>query len=89
MAVLQPADYRTLRTALYKAGDGKEELKALASLPNETKLLAIFQAVEDRVITAFGLAKSDIETILGVPISNAFMRKIGRAWLRWRDRIGG
>ena len=89
MAVLQPTDYNTLRDAVYRVGDGKEELKALAALPDESKLLAIFQAIEDRVAAAFVLAKADIEVILGVPISATFMRKLGRAWLRWRDRIGG
>ena len=89
MAILQPADYHDLRKLTYRAGDGKEELKSLPTLPSEPKLLAIFQAIEDRAVAAFALAKSDIETLLGQPISAVMMRKLDRAWLRWRDARGG
>lgn len=92
---LTPADYGELRKTLYRLGDGKEELKALGPLPNETELLACFQAVEDRMITAATSARNDIETILGhqlgpdAPSRSLLLRKFVRAWMRWRDAHGG
>jgi hypothetical protein len=95
MAVLTSSDYGELRRLVYRAGDGKEELKALPTLPNETQLLAIFQAIEDRLVAAALLARGDIETILGRQLGAdatsraAALRKLMRAWMRWRDAHGG
>lgn len=89
MAILTDFDYNVCRDKIYRNGDGKEELKSLAALPSETQLRAIFQACEDRGTAAFSAAKADIETILGVNITNSAMKKITRAWMRWRDLIGG
>ena len=49
MADLTP-HYAVLRRAVYQAGLGKEELKALPTLPNKGELLAAFQAMEDYMV---------------------------------------
>lgn len=95
MAILNASDYGQLRRALYRIGDGKEEVKAWPNLPNETQLLAMFQAVEDRMVAAAVQARNDMETILGHNLGPdattraAALRKIIRAWMRWRDANGG
>lgn len=95
MAILTSEDYREIRKFLYQKGLGKELLKLLPNIPNKTQQLAIFQAVEDRMVAAALLARSDIETILGQQLGvdaqtrNDTLRAIIRAWMRWRDRHGG
>lgn len=92
---LSSSDYKLLRKCLYRAGDGKEEMKAWANLPNETQLLAMFQAVDDRMTAAAVQARNDMEAILGFNLGpdsasrTAMLKKIIRAWMRWRDSIGG
>ena len=53
MAILTDANYGSLRDATYQRGRGKEELKALVTLPNKPKLRAAFQAIEDNDILAW------------------------------------
>lgn len=87
MATLVAADYREIRKAAYQAGAGKEELKALASLPNEPTLLTIFQAAEDRTVAAFALFRADMEAALGIPqnaASLALARKLYAAYVSWK-----
>lgn len=87
MAQLTAADYKQIRRAVYQAGAGKEELKSLAGLPNEAKLLAVFQAAEDRTVAAFVAFRADLETILGIPTnaaSLALARKVYVAYLTWK-----
>lgn len=89
MAVLTAANYKELRKACYQNGAGKEELKALSALPNETKLLAIFQAAEDRTVAAFNLFRADMEAQLGIPsngTSLALARKLYAAYCSWKLR---
>jgi hypothetical protein len=89
MATLTPNDYRELRRAVYTTGHGKEELKALPSLPNEPKLMAAFQAIENGIVAAAPQIKASMDAALGVTTSATLFRKIFRQWLRWRDRQGG
>lgn len=89
MATLTPQNYGDLRRSLYRPGDGKEELKALASLPNEAKLLAAFQAIETGIITAYPQIKANTDAALGVTTSAALFKKMFRAYIRWRDKQGG
>jgi hypothetical protein len=89
MAVLANDDYGKLRKSLYTAGQGKEELKALPNLPNETQLKGAFQAIEDFWANNAATLKANIEAALGRTISATLARKIGRAWLEWKTGIGG
>lgn len=87
MAQLQPDDYKQIRKACYRKGAGKEELRALPSLPSESVLLSIFQAAEDRTIAAFALFRSDMETALGIPTnaaSLALARKLYTGYIAWK-----
>ena len=84
MAQLTAADYKVIRKALYTAGAGKEELKALASLPTEATLMAIFQAAEDRTVAAFNLFKADLDAALGVTTTVAAAKKVYAAYLKWK-----
>jgi hypothetical protein len=84
MAVLDNSDYNTLRDRLYSAGQGKTELKALVSLPNETKLRAGFQAIEDFWTDNQLTLKAALDTALGFTTTNALAKKFLLAWLIWR-----
>jgi hypothetical protein len=85
MATLTAADYRELRKACYANGAGKEEFKALASLPNEGQLLACFQVLEDWVTNDFAGLKTDMQTALGgVTITTPHAKKIIAAFLLWK-----
>ena len=85
MATLTSADYKVLRKSVYSAGAGKEELKALANLPNEGQILACFQALEDATIAHFtATIKPAIDTALGVTTSTALAKKIYGAYLLWK-----
>jgi hypothetical protein len=89
MAVINNDDYGQMRRSVYRAGQGKEELKALAGLPNKTELRAAFQVFENFWTNNAAQLKSDLETALGRSITNALARKIGRAWLEWKLGKGG
>lgn len=89
MATLINTDYGRLRDLLYRAGFGKEELKALASLPNESQILAGFQVFEDFWTNNAAQVKSNLEAALGRSITNTLARKFGRAWLEWKTDKGG
>jgi hypothetical protein len=90
MAVLTNDDYGKLRRALYRAGFGKEELKALVGgLPDESHLLAAFQVLEDLWSNNAAQVKTNMEAALGISISNALAKKIGRAWLEIKTSKGG
>jgi hypothetical protein len=87
MATVTASDYRNLRDSCYRNGGGKEELKTLATLPNEAKLLSIFQAAEDRTVAAFALFRADMETALGVAqdaASLALAKKFFAAYCQWK-----
>lgn len=87
MAQLTASDYNQIRDWCYKKGTGKEELKALATLPPESVLMAIFQAAEDRTIAAFALFRADMEAALGIPsnaASLALARKVYAAYVSWK-----
>ena len=89
MATIDAQAYETLRASLYRAGEGKEELKARANLPNEAQLKAAFQACEDFWETNKATLKTNIDTALGVTTTNTEAKKIALAWLRWRVGNGG
>lgn len=84
MAVLTGADYGELRNSVYQLGKGKEELKALAFLPNKSQVLAAFQAIEDFWEANKATLKADVDTALGVTTTAAFAEKILAAWLSWK-----
>jgi hypothetical protein len=89
MAVLTNDDYGQMRRSVYRAGQGKEELKALAGLPNETELRAAFQVIENFWSNNATQVKSDVEAALGRTITNSLARKIHLAWLIWKVLKGG
>ena len=89
MATLTQADYEELRNAMYRLGEGKEELKA-AGLPGTADAWkAAFQAIETDIVTAAPTIKAHVDAALGVTTSPALFRKLFRVWLRWRDKQGG
>lgn len=86
MADLTP-HYAVLRRAVYQAGLGKEELKALPTLPNKGELLAAFQAMEDYMVgTAAPAIKADVDAALGLTTSQALFRKLFAGYLSWKLR---
>ena len=80
MAVLTNADYRQIRAKLYSAGNGKDELKARASLPNETQLKAAFQSLEDWWDANRLAAKTLVDNGIGFTTNAALARFIFVAW---------
>lgn len=85
MATIGPSDFGEIRDTMYRAGYGKEELKALAGgLPTKTALLAGLQAIEDRLVAQFASFKSDFETATGKTMTNAGMQKVLAAYFAWK-----
>jgi hypothetical protein len=89
MAALTNEDYGQMRRSVYRTGQGKEELKALAGLPSESELRAAFQVIENFWTNNAAQVKSDVEAALGRSITNALARKIHLAWLIWKISKGG
>ena len=81
MAVIE---YGKLREYIYQAGQGKEELKARPSLPNEAQLTATFQAIEDFWVNNQTTLKASIDIAIGFTTSAALARKLVIAWLYWK-----
>lgn len=78
MPQLTPTDYAALRRALFRDAETKAELKALPNLPNETQLLAAFQAIEDD-FTAFRQAlRAKIATAFGLPTTASLTVRLNR-----------
>ena len=87
MATLTAADYSVIRKSAYAKGTGKEELKALTTLPSESVLLSIFQAAEDRTVAGFLLFRADMEAALGIAqnaASLALAKKLYVAYMLWK-----
>jgi hypothetical protein len=94
MAALTDQEYRSLRSDLYRKGEGKEELKALPFLPNKSQLRAAFQVLEDFWEANRVQLRDDIVAALGNPSApnpalTALAKKIGLAWLRSKFKRGG
>lgn len=87
--ILTPSDYSQLRDSLYRVGFGKEELKALSSLPDKAHIMAAFQSLEDNLVAAFPAWKADLDTALGVTTTNALAQKAMVAFFAWRVRKAG
>jgi hypothetical protein len=88
MAVLTAADYNQIRSALYREGQGKEELKAHAALPNEVALKAGFQALEDRWEATRASYKTNFDAAAGLTTTANEMGHIFEAWFANRRARG-
>jgi hypothetical protein len=86
MAALTADDYRQIRKSVYSPGHGKEELKARASLPNETQAMAVFQALEDATIAHFtATIKPAIDANIGGAATTTILaKKIYAGYLLWK-----
>lgn len=87
MAQLTASDYKAIRKDCYRPSFGKEELKLLAALPNESKMMQIFQAAEDRAVAAFALFRADMEAALSIPsnaASLALATKLFASYCVWK-----
>lgn len=82
MAVLTNAQKFEIHKLIRQSGFGKTELTAAGvSAP---KLGDAFQAVEDFWESNRPTIKSDIDAAIGFTTTNAFAKKIGKAWLAWK-----
>ena len=89
MAILTKEDYIALRNTIYRQGFGKEELKALPTVPNKTDLMNMFQACEDWFTNGFNNVpttslKSALETGLGQSITLDLAKKVIQVWFKWK-----
>jgi hypothetical protein len=84
MALLTPNDYKEVRSAVYRRGAGKEELKSLAVLPDKAHFLAAFQSFENDMTAAFPGIKSNMDAALGATTTQGLARKMFAAYLRWK-----
>lgn len=91
MAALTNSDYAELRDSVYRFGAGKEELKALGSLPSKAQVLAMFQAQEDHFVSSYSTIKGLIDAQLGVTTTNPLAQKLIAGYLRWKIKkiLGG
>lgn len=89
MATLTDTEAGVMRRTVYTPGQGKDEIKALASVPNKSQWKAAFQVLETFWEANKTQVKADIETALGRSITNALAKKIGLAFLIWKVTKGG
>lgn len=86
MSTIEWSDYSDLRNSLYKSGDGKEEMKALPSLPSKDQLKNVFQTVEDKWEEMLTKLKADVDSAYGQTIPVALFNKIIKVWIRKKVR---
>lgn len=86
MATLTDENYSELRNTVYRKGQGKEEMKALPSLPSKAQLKGAFQALEDWWQTQKPLVKADIDTAYGQTTSATLAKFIFKAFFLWKTR---
>ena len=86
MAVITDADVRELYRALYRKGEGKEEIKA-DGLLDRTVIKAVFQAIEDWYEVERATVKAAIDAAAGRTLTNAAAKKYGRAYFRRKWRL--
>lgn len=86
---ISDSDYGALRQEVFRWGAGKEELKALPSLPSETQLRAVFEALESFWETNRATLKAQMDAAAGFTLPLQLARKIGVAWLRSKMGRGG
>jgi hypothetical protein len=89
MATLTDQEYGELRRLIYRAGHGKEELKALANLPDSPTFKAILEAVETFWEDNRAALKADMDTAAGFTLTAPLAKKIGKAWLGHKMKRGG
>lgn len=89
MATLTDPEAGVMRRTVYTVGQGKEECKALASLPTKAQWKAAFQVLENLWENNKVQIKADVETALGRSITNPLAKKIGLAFLLWKVTKGG
>ncbi len=82
MAVLTDAQKFEMHKLIRQINFGKTELKAAGVAA--PKLGDAFQAVEDFWEANRPTLKSNIDTAIGFTTTNAFAKKIGKAWLAWK-----
>jgi hypothetical protein len=75
--------------AVLTAADAGELWNLLYQLPNQTKILAAFQVIEDFWENNKATVKANIDTALGVTTTATEAKKIALAWLIWKVKIGG
>jgi hypothetical protein len=80
MATVTAAVFSRWRDLVYRSGGGKEEIKALPSVPDQPHQLAALQAIEDGMVANFGTLKSGSDTALGVTTSTALFTKMLAAY---------
>jgi hypothetical protein len=88
MAILTNANYKDVRSYIYRNGQGKEELKSLPNLPNEATLKAGFQALENKWDAERLGFKNVLDAAFGFTTSAALAQFFFIAWLQNRMRRG-
>lgn len=83
MAIMTDGDLQQCWLSLYHKGEGKEEIKADGLLDPAT-IKAVFQAIEDWFEGQRPAIKAVIDTAAGRVVSDAAIKKYGRAWMRWK-----
>lgn len=86
MAQLNWSDYSEIRNALYRLGQGKEEMKAMANLPSKDQLKAVFQALEDWWGSEQPKVKGLIDTNYGQTTTAALAKKIFKQYVTFKLR---
>lgn len=84
MAVVTSAVFSAWRDLVYRSGGGKEEIKALPSVPDQPHQLAALQAIEDGMVSAYPTLKSASDAALGVTTSTALFTKMLAAYCKLR-----
>jgi len=90
MAVLTQFDVTEMKRDYFRLGQGKEEFKGSTN-PSMTgeQLLAVLQAIENKwASNKIGL-KMAMDVAAGKTLTNAQVKVLGRAWLRFKAKRGG
>lgn len=83
MATITDTDVAVMYRALYRKGQGKEEVKADGLLIPD-KIKAIFQALDDWFEAERPTIKAAIDSGAGRTMSVAAAKKYAKVWLHWK-----
>jgi hypothetical protein len=89
MAALTDIQYGEIHNLVYRQGQGKEELKAHPTLPDQAHLKAAYQVLENFWEDNKAAVKAALDTALGVTTTGAEAKKIGLQFLIWKASKGG
>ena len=88
MAVLTAVDKTKMKRDYFRLGQGKLHFKGGNPSLNGIELMAVMQAIEDKWEAGKAGLKTAMDTAAGKTLTNAQVKVLGRAWLKFKAEGG-